>query len=632
MSTQLSVTQDTPYKQSGLAASAVRATPTAAIVALALFEAWHVSGSIAAADWLGEAIVAALVLAVAVASGAAVAPPRSTRLAAAALVGLASWDAISLTWSPVPSLARDEALLTLLYAVVLLVPAVTLRGGRDRLLAAGAVAGGVGGLTLAGAAAVATAGSIGAVYYSGRLDFPVSYPNAEAAFALVALWPALALASHRSLPALARAGALAAACAATGAWTAAQSKGGALGLAVSMLVVFGVSRRRLRLAVPVAIVAALTGAFFRPLTAPYRSYTLAVVQRTGSLELVLAAAGAAAGLLYALADRRLEVGDAATRRLGRITAATLVVAVVGGAGAFYARVHDPADFFAARWQSFKHLPTHGGGSSHFVSLGSNRYDFWRVAIQEFEQHPLGGIGARGFRDAYLRHRRSGETPARAHSVELDALSETGIVGFLLLAVGLASAVAAFARRARDDVVAIGALGAFACWLAHASVDWTWSFPAIGLPLFTLLGAAAARGAQPRLKARTAMPLAALAAGIGIGAFGVPWLSAHYVRAALSRPADAGTDLHRARILDPLSTDPLLAAWALAPTPQAAVAPLVTAVRMEPRSPDLLYALGRQQYLAGQRVAARRTLGRALALDPGEPVIVALLHRLRAHPH
>ena len=29
-----------------------------------------------------------------------------------------------------------------------------------------------------------------------------------------------------------------------------------------------------------------------------------------------------------------------------------------------------------------------------LTIGSNRYDFWRVAVHEFAHHPVAGIGAR----------------------------------------------------------------------------------------------------------------------------------------------------------------------------------------------------------------------------------------------
>jgi hypothetical protein len=126
----------------------------------------------------------------------------------------------------------------------------------------------------------------------------------------------------------------------------------------------------------------------------------------------------------------------------------------------------------------------------------------------------------------------------------------------------------------------------------------------------------------------ALALGAAAVAVAIGGFGPPWLSARYVQNALAGRGDAGAQLRRAAALDPLSVDPLLAHWALAPTPRAGIAPLLAAVRKEPRSPDLLFALGRQQLLAGRRAAGLHTLRRALALAPRDPGILAQLRSAR----
>jgi hypothetical protein len=602
-----------------------RVVPTAALVALAIGLAWHERGSISAADWLGYAIVAGLALVAVAASGAAAAPHPGLVAAAAGLVGLGAWDALSLRWSATPSLARDEALLVLLYAIALVLPALSLRGPRDRLAALGVVAAGLGGVTVATAIALVGAGDVATFFIDRRLDAPISYPNAQASFFLLGLWPGLALAARRTLHPAFRALALASAAGAVGGWAMAQSKGGAIGLAGSAVVVFAVSRDRLRLAVPAAIVAALCAIAFVPLTGPYRADDeLAAIHRAGAFELALVGAAALAGLAYALLDRRVVVSERWRRRSSRAVAVVLAAAVVAGVASFFAAVEHPGAFAATKWRHFKSYDPAHVGSSHLSSLGSNRWDFWRVAADEFAAHPLAGIGARGFREAYLLHRRSNETPARAHSLELDTLSETGIVGFALLALALVGALVAFARRTRGDTVALGALGAFACWLTQASVDWTWTFPAIGVVLFVLLGVAAARDVPAPLARTASIPVAVAAAVAVLAAFGPPWLSDRYVSHALAHPADAQSDLRRARRLDPLSTEPLLAEWALAPSARAAIPPLVRAADKEPRLPDLWYRLGRQYLQAGQRARARAALERALALDPNDDVVLTAL--------
>jgi hypothetical protein len=600
-----------------------------AILPLAgLLESWRGEGSIASRDWLAYAIVVALAVAVVAAADAA-APPLRLALAAALLAALAAWDALSISWSPSPALARDEALLTMLYALALLLPVLLLRGRRDRVAAAATVL--VLLLALAVAAAVDLLGATdGAAYHAGRLEFPVTYTNAQAALSLVSFWPGIALAAMPRLPVVVRALATASAAAALGGWIMVQSKGGAVGIAVSGIAVLTLSRSRLRLLVPLAIAVALAAAAFLPLTEPYRASgnaIVAAIHRAAAAELAVIAVAFAVGLAYALLDRRVLLRPPTERRLAIAVGAAAAAAALCGV-AFFLHAHPrPLAYASAKWTEFKHLSAESG-TSHLTYLGSNRYDFWRVALTEFRDHPLAGVGARGFRSAYLQHRQSSETPARAHSLELDVLSETGLVGFALLAGALALLLASLARRARSDPVALGAAGALVSWLGHASVDWTWTFPAVGLPLLAFVGIGAARAGAPPLSRRSSLPLAAAAAALAIGAFGLPWLASRYVDSALAGRGDARAELHRARALDPISLDPYLAAWELAPTPRAAIAPLLEALRQEPRSVDLRVRLGREYRLAGEPARARRVLRAALALDPGDPEITAELAAVR----
>ena len=120
--------------------TAARVLPTAALSAAAWALAWLTTGSIDSADWLPYAALAGLLLLVLLFTGAAARPRRLELWALGALAAFAGWEALSLSWSAVPSLARDEALLTLFYAFALLAPLLTLRGEADRLLAVGAVA------------------------------------------------------------------------------------------------------------------------------------------------------------------------------------------------------------------------------------------------------------------------------------------------------------------------------------------------------------------------------------------------------------------------------------------------------------------------------------------------------------
>ena len=590
--------------------TAARVLPTAALSAAAWALAWLTTGSIDSADWLPYAALAGLLLLVLLFTGAAARPRRLELWALGALAALAGWEALSLSWSAVPSLARDEALLTLFYAFALLAPLLTLRGEADRLLAVGAVAAEAALLAVAAGLELRFGGNQADHFYAGRLSFPISYPNAQAAVFLIGFWPAIVCAAHRRAPVLLRALALGGAAAIAAGWLTAQSKGGVLAIAVSAVVLFAVSPLRLRLLPPALMAAGLTAAAYRPLTAPFRAAgegaLVADVRNTGATILVLAAIALVAGALYAFADRRLELGPRAMRLAGVAAALLAAVVVVAGVTIVLSRVD-----LGTEWRAFKNAPTNSA-SSHLLQLGSYRYDIWRVALKEFEHHPLAGIGSRGFGAAYLEHRSSPDTPVRAHSFELDALSELGIIGFALLAAALVPLLVPVVSGTRAlDPAATAAFGGAAYWLAHGSVDWLWTVPACGLPFFLLLGIAGSRGARAPLSRRATVAAAAVVAAVVVALFVPPWLSARLtVRGQIAW----------AKRLDPLAVEPYVAASARAPTRRAAIPPLLDAVRKEPRVVELRFALAQAYERAGKVRAARRELLQAKRLDPREPRI------------
>jgi hypothetical protein len=591
------------------AESTVSVLPSALLAATAWALAWLATGSIDSADWIPYAVLAGLLLAVVLT--AAVERPRPLELVGlAGLVLLAGWEALSLTWSAVPNLARDEALLTLFYAIVVLVPLLTLRGPGERLLAAGAVAAEAALLAVAAALSLRFGSHQADHFYAGRLSFPISYPNAQAAVFLIGFWPAVVCAAQRRAPLPLRALAVGGATAIAAGWLTAQSKGGVLAIAVSAAVLFAVSPLRLRLLPPTLLAAGLTALAYRPLTRPFRSPSesalVADVRHTGTTILVLGAIGVAIGLAYAAVDRRLELGARAHRVTAIVVGILTAAALVAGTTVVLARVD-----LRGEWRAFKHAPTNSA-SSHLLQLGSYRYDIWRVALDEFRDHPLAGIGSRGFGPAYLVARRSPDTPVRAHSFELDALSELGIVGFLLLVVGLVPFLLPLAWRTRArDPAATAAFGGAAYWLAHGSADWLWTVPACGVPFFLLLGIGGAGGERPLVPRRAALASAGLVVAVVLVLFVPPWLSA--------RLTDKG-DVAWAKRLDPLAVNPYLVAAAREPTPDAALAPLQAAVRKQPRVVDLRFTLAKAYQRAGDTRAARRELRRAKALDPLEPRI------------
>ena len=263
-----------------------------------------------------------------------------------------------------------------------------------------------------------------------------------------------------------------------------------------------------------------------------------------------------------------------------------MIAVAGGcAGALVATKGHPFAFISRQWNGFVHASTETVSTSNFGVVGSGRYDFWRVAIDAFLAHPIGGLGQDNFDNYYVVHRRINQEPAWTHSLEMRLLAHTGIVGFALFSVFIVAAVMASlrARRRTDDdgdltaAMAGAALLPLVVWLIHGSIDWFWEMPALSGPALGFLGMAGAlgrpvshehpdAGLRPvsertsRLAARRAVAgtigvLALLGAVIVLG-FPHPRCARCRSPAICARRTRPGpSDLDKAADLNPRSADP-----------------------------------------------------------------------------
>jgi O-antigen ligase len=139
----------------------------------------------------------------------------------------------------------------------------------------------------------------------------------------------------------------------------------------------------------------------------------------------------------------------------------------------------------------------GARPTRLTTISSNRYEYWRVGLEAVRDHPVEGLGAGGFRVAWLRERTINEAVRDIHSLELEMAAELGMVGLLAFALMLGGAAAA-ARTAleRDPVLAAGWCAAAIAWLLHASIDWDWQLPAVTLPAIVLAGALVALAEAP----------------------------------------------------------------------------------------------------------------------------------------
>ena len=506
-----------------------------------------------------------------------VGPPTGIRLVLMlVLLGYVVLAYLSTMWADVRGIAWQGANLTLLYAVVFACTAVSRLSTRTTALLVTAYSTGIA-LVGCGVMAIAAHGAAdpdSSTLFGGRLSAPTGYPNATAAIFALALWALLGVVLQEGLSRPLRASALGVVGVLACLNVLCQSRGSVFTLPLVLLLFLVLARRRIVATVVIGALALTTAAMTPLLLRVFRADTVA--ERHDELTTALVAL-AISGVVLGLAGLALPWLDRTPRpsprvrrllRIGLAVAAVVVVLVTVVAGS-------PGTHVSNGWNSFKNGGT-PSGSSRFVGLGSNRYDFWRVGLLEFRDHPVVGIGVDNFAAPYLLQRRSDEQPLYPHSLWVRVLSQTGVVGALLL-VGFFALAGIAALRARPGLprsLVGGLLTGVGAWFFHAQVDWLWEMPALGFGAFALLGLAVGvedRSSPVRRPVSRRRLTALRVAGI-VGAtlaalsLGIPWLAGRYQRQALSAwPDDAVGAIaaaHRAAQINRVSDDPLVLSGAM----------------------------------------------------------------------
>ena len=626
------------------------------LAATGVFLLWVVrDGGYPATVWYPGALFVLALLAVVVATGGqSLRPlPRLVVLALGLFAAFVVWTFLSVAWAEVKGIAWEGANRTLLYFTVFALFALLPLRPRRAVIPLGAFS--LGGAAIAMAALLVAAGSSdpGEFFIDARFSVPTGYPNANAAVFIAAFWPALYLASRRETPLALRALFLGASVVLVEVAVLAQSRGSIVAapaaLALYLLVVPGRVRSLAFLAPVVVALLVVREPLLGLYSAAGEGTLVAALAETRSAVLLSFAALAATGTALALLDRRLAL----PRRAVRVAGVALALAAIAGAVVALSTTGNPATHVAAAWSEFKggHPDDFEGSRFTGGGAGSNRYDFWRVAIREFRETPVTGIGADNFAVPYLAHRESPEEPLYPHSVELMIASQTGLVGALLFGGFLLASMAAAWRAARrfeafDGGCVAVAVVVFAYWFAHGSADWFWEIPGLGAPAFAALGMAVGARERPALAAPPehrgrARRGAAVAVGSALAlvagtSYALPWLAAEEVDRALStwreNPPEAFDALERARRLDFLSEEPDLVAGAIASRLGDRRRMRRAFVRVAERNPSSWYAhleLAIVDALEGKRRRALVRLRRAETLNPREDVIDLVRQKIRA---
>lgn len=314
-----------------------------------------------------------------------------------------------------------------------------------------------------------------------------------------------------------------------------------------------------------------------------------------------------------------------------LTAALLVIAVLAAVG-------------GRAWHQFSSpdIQFPSDPQAHFADLsGAGRHEFYKVAIEAFGEKPILGHGAGTYQFSW-NQLRSIELPVHdAHSLYLEAFTELGVIGGLLV-IGLIGTLlwCAFAawRAApapqRDRYAAL--LAAMLAFAVGAAFDWFWEIAAVGAVFFLAAAVVvAARCAQiaadPRREEDSKVDGRRF--GLTVTAVVLAWVSAVALVGPLlveheidsSQAAAAREDFGAA--IDHAETARSIEPWAASPYVQlgllterqgnypAAIVHFGHAIEREDRNWQWYYLRSRVEHEAGETAAAKADLEKARERNP-----------------
>lgn len=632
----------------------LRATPELlpAILAAAVFVFWaSAQGGIDPTDsYPGSLVLLGLLAGVGFAYRAELFElPRLIVVAMALLALFAAWNFISIGWADDQGAAWDGANRCLTYLIVFALFALPPWRPRAAALLLGVYTVAIAFVGLVVLLKAAGAEDPLRYFVADRFAEPTGYQNANAALFTLSMFPALFLAARREVPWLVRGVMLACAGLLFGVALLPQSRGWLIAAPIALvayLVIVPGLVRSLTVLLPLALVMALVAhpvlQVFDVSDDPSRVGPALHDARTAIL--VGAAVLFVVGCVVGFIDQRVQLSPRAASTGRRAVLGAVGVVAVAGVVVVLAVIGNPVSWAGDRWHDFKAGDFEyrtGGGSRLGQGLGSNRYDFWRVAADQFKAAPVVGVGSENFAEDYLRDRRSGEEPTYPHDLALQVISETGLVGALLFGGFLAVSLVGVGRvRLRSgEPLSRGLAGIFAVvfvyWFLHSIGEWFWAFPALTAPIFAWLGigmrldASRATLAQPRLTRGWIAPVAAGSAAavlFATASMALPWIAAIDVNKAEaswgSNPHAAFDRLDQARKLNFLSARPDLVQGSIAARLGQDQRVRSSFERALERDPNNWYAeieLATLDGVAGHKQSALARLDRVAALNPREPL-------------
>lgn len=394
---------------------------------------------------------------------------------------------------------------------------------------------------------------------------------------------------------------------------------------------------------------------------PVRS--AAAVSQGKEAAIVIVLVCALTALAYALLRRVVPAEVRVTRGVKRGAMALGLVLVAGGLAAA-----DPGtriERFKQPPASFERPLSRAGDSdagsqrpssrfgrsyvkSHFSGgSSSGRWQFWQAAVDQFRSRPLLGRGAGSYEAWWAQHGTLFYFTRNAHSVFFEASGELGATGLLLLLATFGAGLWMAARRlhssTKDDrPVVAGLSAALLTFMLAAATDWMWDVTvvgAIGIVCLALLTGPATVFAGPgppapdvrRSRSRRYVGWRAATAVLALAAVlaqAMPLLTERKVRASQRalRQGDQAAALSDAKAARTLQD------WAASPHLQLALVEerrgklrqarqsIRRAIARDPSDWRLWAVASRIERESGSLTAARRSYGRAFALNPRSPLL------------
>ena len=596
------------------------------------------------------------------------AAPRLAVVGAGLLAAFACWSGVTVLWSVAPDQTWIELNRAIAYVLVL---GLAIAIGASHPRAVEVVARGFLVIALA-----VTVYGIGQKLFPGlhvkglfnlnqtgplpRLQEPLGYWNALALFVVMGVPIALAIAADSRQSARTRLGALVAVELMLLVVAFAYSRGGLLALAIALIVGMAVSGGELRSLMwpAVVVVTTIPPLLFGLLNHSLTSANVSLSSREAA-GAELAAILAASLAVLIVAGRRLlalEPQLKLDRLRARITPGRLAAAVgvllACAVLAMSLSSRGLGGTVSHAWKSFATTKATTNYDPHrLLSADSeNRWVWWKEAAGAFSDRPIGGWGAGSFPVVHLLYRRDSLAVKQPHSVPLQFLAETGIVGGLLALGGLGLLLAAATRGVRrhprggERLLAAALLAGVVAYAVHSLYDWDWDIPAVTFPPMIFLGVLVARhrkgdapsleGPGPGTRVLWVGGLALLACMFAVSAV-VPSLAASKASSALVQAASGSrAALDRAQrsaalssSLDPLSDAGLRAEATVAVRRgqlNRARGYLLDAVRRDPNDVQAWDQLAAVDLLRRDTPALIKAIGRLVALDPRGQLAKSLL--------